>query len=250
MSKSVLKKLKQPDSVREIPSEVLPGPDTLHGQSSILDAIGNTPLVELRRLVTKDSARIVAKLESANPTGSMKDRLARTLIERAEKVGRLQPGGTVVEYTSGTTGISLAFVASAKGYRSHFVFSDAFTEEKRRAMLAYGAEITDVPSNHQRISGREMVQVPHHGGGDGAAEEGGEDGGEGEDDEQEEQVVGREEHEQGGGEHVDERDDEAGAVDSGEAPAQWGAAAAHPADGAPGDEKGERARDGQDGAER
>jgi cysteine synthase len=152
MSKSVLKKLKQPDSVREIPSEILPGPDTLHGQSSILDAIGNTPLVELRRLVTKDSARIVAKLESANPTGSMKDRLARTLIERAEKVGRLQPGGTVVEYTSGTTGISLAFVASAKGYRSHFVFSDAFTEEKRRAMLAYGAEITDVPSNHQRIT--------------------------------------------------------------------------------------------------
>jgi cysteine synthase len=105
----------------------------------ILDAIGNTPLVELRRIVPDGSARIVAKLESANPTGSMKDRLARMIVQRAAAAGRLPPGGTVVEYTAGTTGISLALVASALGYKTHFAFSDAFSDEKRFAMLAYGA---------------------------------------------------------------------------------------------------------------
>jgi len=77
--------------------------------SRILDAIGNTPLVELRHVAPPGSARIVAKLESANPTGSMKDRMARALVEQAAADGRLPPGGTVVEYTAGTTGISLAF---------------------------------------------------------------------------------------------------------------------------------------------
>ncbi len=124
----------------------------MHGQRNILDAIGNTPLVELRRIVPKGSARIVAKLESANPTGSMKDRLARTVIERAAAAGRLPPGGTVVEYTAGTTGISLALVASALGYRTHFVFSDAFSDEKRWTMRAYGAEITDVTSDNKQIT--------------------------------------------------------------------------------------------------
>ncbi|MFL5297582.1 MAG: PLP-dependent cysteine synthase family protein [Phenylobacterium sp.] len=127
-------------------------------RSYILDAIGNTPLVELRRIVPKGSARIVAKLESANPTGSMKDRLARTLIERAAADGRLRPGGTVVEYTAGTTGISLALVASAQGYRTHFVFSDAFSDEKRWTMRAYGAEITDVTSDNKRIT-KELIQA-------------------------------------------------------------------------------------------
>ena len=122
----------------------------MHRQLNILDAIGNTPLVELRCIVPKGSARVVAKLESANPTGSMKDRLARTMIEQAAAAGRLPPGGTVVEYTAGTTGISLALVASAQGYRTHFVFSDAFSDEKRWAMRAYGAEITDVPSDKRR----------------------------------------------------------------------------------------------------
>jgi len=124
----------------------------------ILDAIGNTPLVELRRVVPAGGARIVAKLESANPTGSMKDRLARTLIERAAASGRLPPGGTVVEYTAGTTGISLGFVARALGYRAHFVYSDAFSDEKRRTMRAYGAEITDVPSEGGKIT-RELIQA-------------------------------------------------------------------------------------------
>jgi cysteine synthase len=85
----------------------------------ILDAIGHIPLVELRSIVPRDSARVVAKLESANPTGSMKDRLARTMIERAASSGRLPPGGTVVEYMAGTTGVSLAMVAAALGYRTH-----------------------------------------------------------------------------------------------------------------------------------
>ena len=122
-----------------------PGPD-------ILAAIGNTPLVTLRNIVPEGSARIVAKLESANPTGSMKDRLARTLIERAAAKGLLPPGGTVVEYTAGTTGISLAFVARALGYKTHFAFSDAFSDEKRWTMRAFGAEITDVPSDNKKIT--------------------------------------------------------------------------------------------------
>lgn len=124
----------------------------------ILAAIGNTPMVELRRIVPQGSARIVAKLESANPTGSMKDRLARMIVERATASGRLPPGGTVVEYTAGTTGISLALVASALGYKTHFVFSDAFSDEKRFAMLAYGAAITDIASENKKIT-KELIQA-------------------------------------------------------------------------------------------
>jgi cysteine synthase A len=101
-----------------------PGP--VKSPHQILDAIGNTPLVELRGLVPPGSARVVAKLESTNPTGSMKDRVARAMIERAAADGRLPPGGTVVEYTAGTTGVSLALICAARGYKAHFVFSDAF----------------------------------------------------------------------------------------------------------------------------
>jgi cysteine synthase A len=119
---------------------------------NILGAIGNTPLVELRKVVPPGSGRVVAKLEWANPTGSMKDRMARAAIERAESTGRLKPGGTVVEYTAGTTGISLAFVCAAKGYPIEIVFSDAFSAEKRRTMKAFGARITDVPSEGGRIN--------------------------------------------------------------------------------------------------
>src|SRR3989442_5858866 len=118
----------------------------------VLDAIGNTPLVELRRVVPAGSARIIAKLESANPTGSMKDRVARAMVERAAADGRLPPGGTVVEYTAGTTGISLALMCAARGYKAHFVFSDAFSDEKRRTMRAYGAQLTDVVSDKKRIT--------------------------------------------------------------------------------------------------
>ena len=84
--------------------------------ANVLGGIGNTPLVELQRVVPQGSGRVVAKLEWANPTGSMKDRMAKAAIERAEAAGRLEPGGTVVEYTAGTTGVSLALVCAAKGY--------------------------------------------------------------------------------------------------------------------------------------
>ena len=119
---------------------------------NVLGGIGNTPLVELRKVVPPGAGRVVAKLEWANPTGSMKDRMARAAIEGAETTGRLGPDGTVVEYTAGTTGISLAFACAAKGYRIEIVFSDAFSVEKRRTMLAFGAHITDVASEGGRIN--------------------------------------------------------------------------------------------------
>lgn len=137
------------------------GGDPVNGQR-ILDAIGDTPLVELRRVVPPGAGRVVAKLESANPTGSMKDRMARALVESAATGGRLRPGGTVVEYTAGTTGISIAFVCAALGYRTHFVFSDAFSGEKRDTMRAFGAEITDVGSEDGKITERlikEMIRT-------------------------------------------------------------------------------------------
>ena len=122
--------------------------------TGVLAAIGNTPLVELRRLPRAGSARIVVKLESANPTGSMKDRVARAMIEGAVAAGRLKSGDTVVEYTAGTTGISLALVCAALGFRAHFVFSDAFSPEKRLTMSAYGAAISDVASENGKITER------------------------------------------------------------------------------------------------
>lgn len=118
----------------------------------VLDAIGNTPLVELSRLAPPGSARIVAKLESANPTGGMKDRVAQAMVAAAIADGRLQPGGTVVEYTGGTTGVSLAFICAALGYRAHLVTSDAFTEEKRLTMRAFGAQVTEIASDRKRIN--------------------------------------------------------------------------------------------------
>jgi cysteine synthase len=119
---------------------------------NVLGSIGNTPLVELRKVVPPGCGRVFAKLEWANPTGSMKDRMALAAIRSAEADGRLQAGGTVVEYTAGTTGISLALVCAAKGYGLEIVFSDAFSEEKRRTMQAFGARITDVPSDRQQIT--------------------------------------------------------------------------------------------------
>jgi len=119
---------------------------------TVLDAIGNTPIAELRKIAPPGCARIVAKLEWGNPTGSMKDRMARAAIEAAERDGRLPPGGTVVEATMGTTGISLALVCAARGYGLHIVFSDAFSDEKRRTMRAFGATVEDVPSDRGLIT--------------------------------------------------------------------------------------------------
>ena len=112
----------------------------------ILSAIGNTSLVQLRKVVPPASADILVKLEWENPTGSVKDRMARAVIDRAEADGRLKPGDTVVEYTGGSTGASLALVCAAKGYRIRIVTSDAFSPEKRDQMAALGAELTLVPS--------------------------------------------------------------------------------------------------------
>ena len=112
----------------------------------ILDAIGNTSLVRLRRVVPPGCADVLVKLEWENPSGSIKDRMARAVVSRAQADGRLQPGGTVVEYTGGSTGTSLALVCAAMGYRIRIVTSDAFSQEKRDHMKALGAELTLVPS--------------------------------------------------------------------------------------------------------
>jgi cysteine synthase A len=112
----------------------------------ILQAIGNTSLVQLRKVVPPNAADIFVKLEWENPTGSMKDRMALAVISRAEEDGRLKPGDSVVEYTGGSTGASLALVCAAKGYRLRIVTSDAFSKEKRDHMAALGAELTLVPS--------------------------------------------------------------------------------------------------------
>lgn len=114
--------------------------------ASILDRIGNTPVIELKRIVPDDCARILMKIESENPTGSMKDRMALAMIEAAEKDGRLKPGGRVVEYTGGSTGVSLAMICAVKGYPISIVTSDAFSTEKRSHMEAFGAELTIVES--------------------------------------------------------------------------------------------------------
>jgi cysteine synthase len=112
----------------------------------VLNAIGNTSLVRLRKVVPPDCAEIFVKLELQNPTGSMKDRMAYSMISNAEKDGRLKRGDTVVEYTGGSTGASLALVCAAKGYRLKLVTSDAASKEKRDQMAALGAELTMVPT--------------------------------------------------------------------------------------------------------
>ncbi|MBL7962002.1 pyridoxal-phosphate dependent enzyme, partial [bacterium] len=106
-----------------------------------MQVIGKTPLIKLERLSEPDCAEIYVKYEGANPTGSMKDRMALSMIEGAEKRGELKPGGTVMDYTGGSTGSSLAMVCATKGYRAHFVSSDAFAEEKLQTMKAFGATL-------------------------------------------------------------------------------------------------------------
>jgi cysteine synthase len=139
--------------------------------TSILHAIGNTSLVQLRNVVPPGGAKVLVKLEWENPTGSMKDRAAQAMISRAEEDGRLKPGDTIVEYTGGSTGISLALICVAKGYRLHIVTSDAFSQDKLNQMAAYGAELTMVPSEGSLTTkklildmieaAREISQRPH-----------------------------------------------------------------------------------------
>lgn len=125
--------------------------------TTVLESIGDTPLVQLRQLVPPSCARVVVKLEGANPTGNMKDRMAKTAIEAAVRDGRLRPGGTVVEYTGGSTGASLALVCAVRGFRCKIVTSDAFSAEKTRTAQAFGAEIVLIRSDAGRIT-QELIR--------------------------------------------------------------------------------------------
>jgi len=128
-------------------------PDKLNQVSvSALRTVGNTPIVQLQKVVPPNSAAVLVKLEYFNPTGSYKDRMALAMIVEAEKRGDLRPGMTVVEYTGGSTGSSLAFVCTVKGYRFHVVSSDAFAQEKLDTMRAFGADLEIVPSQGGQIT--------------------------------------------------------------------------------------------------
>jgi [CysO sulfur-carrier protein]-thiocarboxylate-dependent cysteine synthase len=113
---------------------------------SLLDLVGNTPLVELRRLTPKASVRMYAKLEGENPTGSIKDRVAKAMLDAAEASGELEPGRALLEPTSGNTGISLALIAKLKGYPLTCVMPANATEERRKLLRLYGATIVDSPA--------------------------------------------------------------------------------------------------------
>lgn len=121
-------------------------------RASVLEAIGNTPVVRLRKVVPEVSADVLVKLEYVNPTGSYKDRMALAMIEAAERRGDLRPGMTVLEYTGGSTGTSLAFVCAVKGYPLQIISSDAFAQEKLATMRAFGADLEIIPSEGGRTT--------------------------------------------------------------------------------------------------
>ena len=131
-------------------------------KQNVLQRIGNTSLLPLRNIVPGNDARILLKLENENPTGSMKDRMALAMIEAAETDGRLKPGGSVVEYTGGSTGVSLSLVCAVKRYPLHIVTSDAFSKEKLAHMKALGATLQIVPSESGRMTEkltRDMIEA-------------------------------------------------------------------------------------------
>ncbi|HEX4965182.1 MAG TPA: cysteine synthase family protein [Thermoanaerobaculia bacterium] len=123
-----------------------------------MDRIGNTPLFRLERLPEAGSAEVYVKWEGANPTGSMKDRMALSMILGAESRGELRPGGRVVDYTGGSTGSSLAMVCAGRGYRAHFISSDAFSDEKLQTMRAFGATLEVIPSPGRKVTA-ELIQA-------------------------------------------------------------------------------------------
>ncbi|BCW49444.1 pyridoxal-phosphate dependent enzyme [Arthrobacter sp. StoSoilB13] len=135
---------------------------------SVLDLIGNTPLIKLNHVTDGIKATVLVKLEYVNPGGSIKDRIAVKMIEEAEKDGRLQPGGTIVEPTSGNTGVGLALVAQQKGYKCVFVVPDKVGEDKRAVLAAYGAEVVvtptavapDSPQSYYGVSDRLVKEIP------------------------------------------------------------------------------------------
>lgn len=118
---------------------------SLNGVCSILDLIGSTPVIKLRNMPGKDDAEVWGKLESMNPGGSVKDRICLSMIEAAERDGKLKPGGTIVEPTSGNTGIGLALVSAVKGYRLILTMPDTMSEERRSLLTAYGAKLILTP---------------------------------------------------------------------------------------------------------
>lgn len=114
---------------------------------NVTQIIGNTPVVKLRNVVDEDAADIYVKLEYQNPGGSVKDRIALVMIEKAEREGKIQPGDTIVEPTSGNTGIGLAFVCAAKGYNAVFTMPETMSQERRNLLKAYGAELVLTPGS-------------------------------------------------------------------------------------------------------
>ena len=136
-----------------------------HVASTLLDLIGSTPVVPLRRLPgLVDGAQVWAKLEGSNPGGSVKDRICLAMIEEAERQGRLQPGGTIVEPTSGNTGIGLALVAAVKGYRLVLTMPDTMSEERRAILLGYGAKLELTPDTrgmHGAVRRAEELAAEH-----------------------------------------------------------------------------------------
>jgi cysteine synthase len=119
-----------------------------------MKAIGNTPLIKLERMSEPGCAEIFVKYEGGNPTGSMKDRMALSMIEGAERRGELKAGGKVVEFTGGSTGSSLAMVCANKGYAAHFISSDVFAEEKLQTMRAFGATVEIIPGENGLINAK------------------------------------------------------------------------------------------------
>src|ERR1700759_4501038 len=134
----------------------------------ISEIIGNTPLVQLNSVVPPGSGRVVAKVESLNPGGSAKDRIAVKMIDAAEASGELRPGGTIVEPTSGNTGVGLALVAQRRGYKCVFVCPDKVSEDKRNVLKAYGAEVVvcptavapEHPDSYYNVSDRLVREIP------------------------------------------------------------------------------------------
>jgi len=135
---------------------------------TLLELVGNTPLVRLQRMVPAGSATVLAKLEFLNPGGSIKDRIAITMVERAEREGKLKPGGTIVEPTSGNTGTGLAIVAALKGYRCIFTMPDKMSREKISLLKAFGAEVIicpyavepESPESYYSVSDRLAEEIP------------------------------------------------------------------------------------------
>ncbi|KAM0512524.1 hypothetical protein ACHAPE_008847 [Trichoderma viride] len=133
-------------------------------KSNILESIGNTSILQLHTVVPSNGVRILLKIESTNPTASMKDRMALAMITAAENDGRLKPGGSVVEYTGGSTGVSLALICAVKGYSLHIVTSDAFAKEKLDHMRLLGATLTVIPSDNGKQTEKltkDMIREAH-----------------------------------------------------------------------------------------